>query len=222
MKIKWGITFILPLLFIGCYSTYSIKNFPSRKKLYNNFNDFAKNKSLKVVFNNDSTFRINNGAIIENDILYTIDRDEDTTYNSTLALNAIKEINYTGIDYKSANIFVKNGKRLKVKDIQMIKDSVEFTVIDATYLKTNIASIYQIKEVNYKNRWIGIIPGFLFGTITGIGAGLSIALVYGCAILIGKANPDYYREAILLPAAAGPIIGILTGWLLGNNVTYEF
>jgi len=222
MKIKNFLSIVFSFLLIGCSANYSLKNFPSGEKFYEDFNHFAKNKNLKVMLNNDSTFKINNGAVIENDILYSSIRGEDSTYNSTVALNAIKEINYTGVDYKSANILVKNGEWLKTKIIQLIKDSVEFTVISETYLKTKIASVDKIKEVNFRNRWTGTVSGFFFGIYTGIVTGLSIALFYGYAILLGKATPDNYPTAIFISPAAGIVIGTLAGWLIGNNWTYHF
>ena len=207
---------------IGCSANYSLKNYQSREKFYKDFNNFAKNKDLKVVFNNDSTYKINKGASIENDILYSSIRGEDSIYNSTVPLNTIKEINYTGVDYKSANILVKNGDWLKTKNIQLIKDSIKFTVISETYLNTRIAPIKQIKEINYRNRWTGTVSGFLLGIYTGIGTGLSITLFYGYAILLGKATPDNYPRAIFISPVAGMIIGTLAGWLIGNNWTYHF
>ncbi|MDR3626567.1 MAG: hypothetical protein P4L45_07025, partial [Ignavibacteriaceae bacterium] len=56
MKIPFMIISLVPLFFIGCSSTYTINDFPTKDKFYGDFNNFAGNKSLNVTLTNDSSF----------------------------------------------------------------------------------------------------------------------------------------------------------------------
>ena len=110
MKTLFLILSGMSLLFIGCSSTYKVSDFSSKDKFYEDFNNFARNKNVKVTLLNDSTFSINNGAAIRNDSLCSLG-EVTNIGNKKLALSDTKEINYTSNDYKSATILLKNGER---------------------------------------------------------------------------------------------------------------
>jgi hypothetical protein len=72
MKMKTLYLFIamISLSFISCSSIYTIKDFPSKDKFYENLNNSVSNKYANVTLNNDSSFVIAEGAKISNDTLY--------------------------------------------------------------------------------------------------------------------------------------------------------
>ena len=61
------IVVFISLVILGCSSTYTIKDFSSKEKFYDDFNNFAKDKNVEVQFVNDSSLTIGNGAIIIRD-----------------------------------------------------------------------------------------------------------------------------------------------------------
>ncbi len=88
---------ILMLLFMGCSGIYTLQNYPSKQKFYEDFNNFAKNKNLKVTLNNDSSFVTQKGTKISNDSLIFISIDSKTEVNNipqSIPINKIKDVHY--------------------------------------------------------------------------------------------------------------------------------
>ncbi|MHB8338925.1 MAG: hypothetical protein ACYDEE_16035 [Ignavibacteriaceae bacterium] len=161
------ITTFFSLAFIGCSSIYSVKDFSSKEKLYQDFNNSVKDKSINVKFINDSSLTINNGAVIKNDTLYSIGYRLDKNYRK-VALSEIKKINYTGTDYKSANLQLKNDEQINAGDINIANDTVEYSVTKKILTQSEVAPLDKLKEASYKNHWLGIPGWFLAGTGLGI------------------------------------------------------
>ena len=96
------------LALIGCSSIYKVSDFSSKNKFYEDFNSFAKNKSIKIIMTNDSSFITSEGPYILNDslIFTTITQKEET-----IDKNEIKDIKYSGNDMSnlSGRIILKNG-----------------------------------------------------------------------------------------------------------------
>jgi hypothetical protein len=209
------------LLFSGCSSTYRISDFSSNDKFYEDFNHFAQNKSVKVTLLNDSSFSINDGAKIQNDSLYAIEKDNIMLIKE-IDTAEIKELSYNKFQ-TYALIFLKDGESYQAHDIEFHKDSIHF-FYDNKIIKTiNISSINKIKNISYKNHWIGIPFGFLGGIIIGALAGRSgliqVPETEGNAPTITDNN---YVGGIYFGMLAGAIAGSVVGWVLGWNFTYEF
>ena len=222
MKIFYLLIPVLLLLFlIGCSSTYRISSFSSKNNFYEDFNIFAKSKSIKVTLTNDSSFVICNGAKIENDTLYYF-IDNIITGNKTIALSETKEIIYTSNDYKSASILLKSGERYRAKEIKIGKDSIEFAFADELITSNSITSINNIREINYKNRWQGIFPGVILGVscggVLGLGVGYSQMLHSNNSTNDAGPPGDYAIWGVIF----GAPVGIIAGWLIGNNYSYQF
>jgi hypothetical protein len=64
MKIFYLYISVFSLFLIGCSSTYKVSDFSSRYKFYDNFNESANDKTLKVILRNDSSFTAESGAQI--------------------------------------------------------------------------------------------------------------------------------------------------------------
>ena len=110
MKILYLLSISIFLLFIGCSSTYRVSDFSSTYSFYNDFNNFAKNKMVKVTLTNDSSFTINNYVKIENDSLYSIE-ETNITLNKKIDTSDQKEIDYNKFG-TYAVILLKDGKNI--------------------------------------------------------------------------------------------------------------
>ena len=119
------IVVFISLVILGCSSTYTIKDFSSKEKFYDDFNNFASSKSLEVELINGSSINVSNGFIL-GDTLYTPGFRKDRK-SGKIALSDIKKIDYTGSDYKSANLLLKNGSQISVGEINIRNDTLSFT-----------------------------------------------------------------------------------------------
>ncbi len=211
------ITLIL-LVFTGCSSIYSVKDFPSKEELYNSFNNFAKDKKLDIKFKGDSTITVNDGAVIMNDTLFALGYSLDKKYGRA-ALSGIEKINYTSSDYKSAVLTLNNGKVIKADEITVANDTMEYSVTRKIPAQTKVGVISALKEASYKNHWLGIPPRFFMGTATGFVVGLSIASAYNDNTQSGQNKADEY---IISFPFLGAVIGIVWGWIDGYTYVYKF
>ncbi len=203
------------LLFItGCSTTYKVTDFSSRDKFYRDFNNFARNKNVKVTFTNDSSFYVDNGAEIVNDTLYYLGI-EINSGNKRITVSDIKELNYTSNDYKSASILLKNGESYRAKEIKMGKDSIEFAFNNEVITQNKVTSINNIQKISYKNHSIGSIRNLGLGFCLGI-AGGSLVQIIGAGFAIPIGTP------VIIGATLGIILGPITGALIGYKYTYQF
>ncbi len=206
------------LILISCSSIYTEKNFSSKEKLYQNFNNSVKETSVNVTFQNDSSAIFKNGAFIENDTLfankYLFSRQE-----MTVNLSEIQNIEYTRNNHKSAVLFLKNGKKLKAENIKMGNNTLNFSTIDKVKVTQNIAPLSQLKQASYKNRWLSLFPGSVVGTVLGFIGG---AILY--SILIVNENHENLTKGIISLSLVpiGAIVGIIWGWISGYNYIYQF
>ena len=212
------IIFSLPIILESCSSIYTVKDFPSKEKLYQDFNNSVKDKSINVKFINDSSLTINNGAVIENDTLYSIGYRFDKKYER-IALSEIKKINYTGSDYKSANLLLKNDEQINAGDINIANDTMEYSVTKKILTQSEVAPLNKLKEVSYKNHWLGIPPRFLIGTATGLVLGFILGSAIDDGTQGGQSRASYFFVGSL---PIGALAGIIWGWIEGYNYIYRF
>ena len=93
MKIKYLVIVVYALFFIGCSSIYTVSDFSSKDKFYEDFNSFVKNKNVKVTLNNDSSFTTFKNTRISNDTLILIGQNENAA-NKYILLRNVKTIYY--------------------------------------------------------------------------------------------------------------------------------
>ena len=201
-------------LLAGCSSTYRLNDFSPKEKFYGDFNNFARNKNVKVTFTNDSSFSLTNSAEIANDTLYCLGK-EINSGNKRIAVSDIKELNYTSNDYKSASILLKNGESYRAKEIKMGKDSIEFAFNNEVITQNKVTSINNIQKISYKNHSIGSIRNLGLGFCLGI-AGGSLVQIIGAGFAIPIGTP------VIIGATLGIILGPITGALIGYKYTYQF
>ena len=214
-----NIYFIIPVLLLalnGCSSIYNMKQSNSKETFYDNFNKSVKDKKIKIILTNDSSFAVYGGSIIANDSLCYLSQVKEEI---KIEPGRIKNIKYFGNDMSSlsAIITLKDVREVTAKNVSLNPDSSIKTIITKN-IKQSIP-LSKIKEVSYKNRWLGIPPRFVIGT----SAGFMLGLIIG-----GAANDNtqggLVRSELLFIAgpAIGALIGIMWGYMDGYNYIYQF
>jgi hypothetical protein len=217
MKNLCSLLIVSVLLLIGCSSTHTIKDFPSKEKFYQDFNNSAKNKDVKIILINDSSFAINDGIALENDTLfsYVILEGKDSR---SFALSEIIEIKYTNNDYKSASVLFKNGDKLIGEDIRTNRDSIYFVTMKKLLTINNIIPINKVKTISYKNRLVRIPLGILAGGVTGLVSGI----FYASSPHPSQDNAGLISGSIIGGALIGVLIGSIVSYRIGYNYYYQF
>ncbi|MHB8337527.1 MAG: hypothetical protein ACYDEE_08930 [Ignavibacteriaceae bacterium] len=221
MKIIYLLSSIFLLILTGCYSTYNVSDFSSRDKFYEDFDKSVNDKAVKVTLMNDSSFTIDNGAIIIRDTLYALGFRTHKKFGS-IAISKIKKIGYIASDYKSANLLLTNGEQIRVGDISIANDTMEYSVTKEILTRTKVALLDGIKEVNYKNHWLGIPSGFLIGAVSGIATTYIISLIIKKTVKDENIQTDDFYYSIITVPPLGSLIGTIWGWLNGYTYTYQF
>jgi hypothetical protein len=224
MKIFYILISLSSLLLIGCSSTYTVAGFPSRDKFYEDFNNSAGNKSLKIILDNDSTIFADDGARISNDSLFI----------TLPVLKQEKVINKDDIeDIKvsihdmTTTIVLKNDKSVTAGSIDILPDS---SVAVYNYVDTyEYLSLIHVKEISYKNHWLGLPVPLISGTLIGAALGIIVAESMSSSSS-GSSEPQGGSRsespspwnAFLITSAAGILGGGIWGWITGWTYTYEF
>jgi hypothetical protein len=93
MKIIIFIVTFISLFLIGCSSIYTVKDFSSKDKYYEDFNSFVKNKNVKVTLNNDSSLTTFENTRISDDTLILMGQNENAAIKY-IPLRNVKTIYY--------------------------------------------------------------------------------------------------------------------------------
>lgn len=214
---------IFSFAFTSCSSIYTVKDFPSKEKFYNDFNNSVKYRNINVTLLNDSSFFMSNGAEIVNDTLYYLGK-EIKSGKKKIALSDTKGINYTNQSHTTALIILNDGHRYWAEQVKENRDSIEFSYSKIITLK-DVTSINNIRNISYKNHWLGVIPGIIGGSISGFIAGV-IAIQATPGTFNTNGPQHYYTGANNTPpiiaASSCIIIGIVYGWIEGFNYIYQF
>ncbi len=140
MKIVVG--FIVFLILIGCSSTYTVKDFSSREKFYENFNKSVANKNVKVTLMNDSSFNSRESTRIANDTLYFM---SNLQTEKKIPLSEIQSIKH---NYNTSSL-EDNAKISKLKNnnatnsrIYTNKKNVIYTFAANFFYKKNEEAIF--------------------------------------------------------------------------------
>ena len=83
-----------------------------------------------------------------------------------------------------------------------------------------ILPINKVKEVSYKNHWLGVLPHLAAGTGIGIILGGLSAIIYDYSDTNDKNNVDY--SLFMGISAIGLVAGSIWGYIDGYTYTYQF
>lgn len=216
---KTLLSFVLAALVVlgGCSTTHYLQYSKSNDKFYDDYNHSAGHKEIEVLLTNDSVVTRDNHSVIRNDTLYIFKKESEEKEYVLPAID-IKKMNYLSNDYKSADLILNNGEKIKAEGISVIQDSIRFTGFrDFTY-KTPLVPVSDISVVTYNNHWRGVIHGVLGGTLLGGALGAT-----GWILKPPDGHGGIDRlGATIGGALSGLIIGGVVGYLIGFDVNYQF
>ena len=212
------------LPFFGCSTTYRIGYSSSADKFYHDFNNFARDKNVKIELANDDTFSALAGTRISGDTIAVITSIKMQKRN--IRSSQVAEIAYsydeTNFQKTTATIILNNGTELYGENVSINNDSsISFTEIEKT---KKYYPVSMVREIYYKNNWAGILPGFLYGSAGGLLVGLTgIIPIYTQS----EGNPGHGREynypaSMTVGLLSGMGIGIIAGWLRGRTYIFKF
>ncbi len=210
---------LISLIFIGCSSTYTIKDFSSKEKFYNDFNNSVKDRNVEITFTNDSSFASNNRVAVIGDSLYSLIQYV-VKANAKISLSQLKEINYTDNRNTSAMLTLKDGEKLQAENIQPENDTLTFIEVSTLYAPAALAPLDKLKTVSYKNRLWGMPEGFLIG----IPSGLILGIMIGTSIESSSSSNQSGTPSLFefYGPYMGAVVGTFAGWLIGRTYTYKF
>ncbi|HUX60910.1 MAG TPA: hypothetical protein VMV32_06330 [Ignavibacteriaceae bacterium] len=218
-SIYYLIVVFFSLVISGCSSTYTIKDFSSKEKFYEDFNNSVKYKNINVTLSNDSSFSVPYGAILSDDSLLTITNIKHTVILRRSSVKEIKEYYDTDFTYPLHEVILTNGKKLKGDDVRILPDSsIEYTVRENVFGEK--IPLKKVKEVNYKNHWLGIPSGFLIGAVSGFGVSYILDQFVNRNDVYNRSHKNIFIYIAGIPL--GALTGTIWGWINGYSNTYKF
>jgi hypothetical protein len=216
---KTSLFFVLASLFLfgGCSTTHYLKYAKSDKAFYDDYNNSAGHKEIKVSLAGDSVLYTDDHSLIKNDTLYVFEKESEAK-NYVLPTTDIKDIYYISNDYKTAVLVFDDGEKIRAENISINVDTISFGGIRELLYKEPLVPLNQINTVTYKNHWRGVINGTLGGILLGGGLGAT-----GWIFKPPDGHGGIDRlGATIGGALSGLIIGGVVGYLIGFDVNYQF
>jgi hypothetical protein len=217
---------LVTLFTYGCYPVHSIENYPSKADYYKEANSAFEGKEVKVcLVQSDSTFYGEDAVIINDSIRLATSKEWEPRQLKRSDIISAKYF-YKDYDNLCAQFKMLSGDTLNLEKIVFNPDSsIDYQVLN---IKTVKLPLNDIKYIRYKNYW-SIPVGFLLGTVSGILIGAQLMADNKQTPHSTPENPDighlphddgfgYLFGGVVL----GPIVGIVTGWIIGGRTTWEF
>ncbi|MHB8338168.1 MAG: hypothetical protein ACYDEE_12205 [Ignavibacteriaceae bacterium] len=216
MKTIFLILSAISLFLIGCLSTYKISDFSSKTKFYDDFNEFARSKNVNIILTNDSALTAPGGAMVSNDTLNIVTRIKKK--ERKILYSEISKIKYYNNNYPnlSANILLKDGEKVTGDNVKIFPDSsIQLTILQIAY---KYLPLEKVKEVSYKNHWLGVPTRLIAGTVSGFALGYAGV----CAFV----DPNEQSQKAFYVGwgitAIGLVTGGIIGWIDGYDYIYQF
>jgi hypothetical protein len=127
----------------------------------------------------------------------------------------------------TTTIVLKNDKSVTAGSIDILPDSsVAIYNFENTY---KYLSLINVKEISYKNHWLGLPIHLVSGTLIGAALGIIVAESMSSSSS-GSSEPQGGSRsespapwnAFLFTSAAGIVGGGIWGWITGYTYTYQF
>ena len=119
---------------------------------------------------------------------------------------------------RGATIVFKDGRELDARSVLALPDSTHFWNDGTNSL--SVVPTQTIKYVVLMNRFVGSLEGVGFGAIGGCVA--ILAMGGGTSQEHGFGGSEDVAGMFLLGAAAGGVIGVIPGTIIGHSYTYQF
>lgn len=203
----------------GCSTIYTVKDFSSKDKYYQEFNNKVKDKFVDITLINESTFENYYGVLLSKDTLFYF-QTYKSTYSKVLNKKDITYIKYTSSDYREAVLLLKTGEELNVIDFENKGDSFNMNVTYIQNRMVSLAPIEKIKSIAYNDKNHQLLPGILFGGLIGLAAGVSIDNAMERDV--SHKNNDGLFYGFIISPLAGMIVGAITSNIIGYKYIYHF
>jgi len=154
-------------LFAGCSSVYTVNDFSSKEKLYEDCSSSIADKHVTVNMMNDSSF-CPQYVSIEKDSLIVSSVKHGTPVNINISLSDIKDISYSKVfaakdTMRDADILLKSGIKLSLENIHFLHDDLTGSFFPSV-APTKIP-VDNIRSVVYKTHTVATISGILCGAV---------------------------------------------------------
>ena len=201
----------LSIILAGCSTIYKVKDYSQNEKFISDFNSTINERHIKITLTNDSVIYQGTNAVLLNDTLFFANSNIP---KKDYALCKIKSIRYERSKYYpeyTATILLNDMSEFKAVNIKQTPDSsIQFNML------TSVPAS-KLKEVSYKNSWLGAIIGIPAGVFAGLGIGAFVASGYSN----GKDEKKSSSIGTVI-LFSGPIIGAVLGSVVGYTYTYQF
>lgn len=206
-------------LFTGCSTVYTVNDFGTKEKFYADCVSTASGKTVDVVLINDSSFTGYN-AHFATDTLFTLPELHGRIDNKFIPASYIKtmvidsSVLLNRITY-SADIVLNSGEKFSAENVRIRSDGLTFSSLG--YQKT---PVNMIRRISCKTRTYTALGGLVGTAVVGW-----IILKSTSGETIGADGPTAYGYALSEFARIiifSPVIGGLTGFLIGWNIIYQF
>ena len=122
---------------------------------------------------------------------------------------AINELNYLG-KTKEGSLKFNSGKIIRVKKLKVLpNDSLQYKPANSENIR--MVGLSEIRNIDFKDHWVGIFDGSLFGFLGGI--------VGGC-LYVDKDN-DMAGYLVAAAGAGGLLTGAIIGGIIGSKIKYR-
>jgi len=206
------------ILFTGCSSTFTVTDFGTKEKFYEEFSNNFKDREVKVALVNDSSFIAQNGVEINHDTLLSFVNLEEKK-NRQFALSDVAVIDFLGSKTTSASVLLKNGNKLNGIEVSVTKDSIKFVESKSLLVLNSLVPTDKIKTISYKDRWRRLPLGVLAGAPLGFLSGIALVSIFKIKDYHGDAN---YLGTSLQMTVVGVLAGCITSYLIGFDEIYQF
>jgi hypothetical protein len=115
----------------------------------------------------------------------------------------LAKVNYFG-DNRTGTVTLINNERFKANKIRITNDSL--ICINSETQTRNSFSIYEVKKVSFKDRFVSSVYGCLIGCSIGLG-------------LAGGSTEPFPVQNVLI---IGSLAGAIPGYLIGSDLNFVF
>ncbi len=210
---------IIIITFAGCSTTYKLSESRSPEKFYENCESSIESRSVKVNLENDSSIITGDKNKIISDTLFSF-KEINVGKDYKIPTKELKDISFITNDYRTADITLKNGEKLKAENLSLANDTANFWGIKTLLLKYKISPLSEINSIGYKNNLKGVLPGILVGAFSGGILGATGWIYH--PMDGGNTETFSQQEATFAGFFTGIIIGAIVGYYIGVNIEYQF